>query len=449
MSTFPVRVRLGLLLGMVGVLAAVTILADATPSSADPTGGPFFSHGDADSVCPHETLPPVSPPPPNDKSDVVSSIADYLSAGASVSATLELFQQWQDFTEDQLPRDAAFGFINGSIQRVRVMDRRDPQYLVSFDDWSFHELGADVAILECRDRRVSVTYVLSRDGWFPGLEMRPRSYVGDRFRRLSPFKLPMRMHIYSVQDVTGDGLDDIVLAPEFVGADYGLVGIFILSAHNRNQPWNIIRFPWAQSLGSQLEFVESDLPTRDMVFRVGFSGSYAAGVASGMTETWSFDGEEFTLQKYVRDAPEYQIQALEDGDEYFWHGQYASAEQAYDRVIGDSQLPVCDYCELGNSRETLVTFGYVRLLQLAAKQGKDERLELVYNQLASRRSAGENSAQYVDLGATFYNAFLKTKSYERACKQTVQYARTHTATFKTLYFGIDNYDYRAADMCIP
>jgi len=173
-------------------------------------------------------------------------------------------------------------------------------------------------------------------------------------------------------------------------------------------------------------------------------GAELAGnlLARPFSETWSWNGRVFSLQRIEYAAPVYRFQAVYDADAAFGYGDTARALQLYQKVIRDTRL-------LGWSRgrhpfdsfygvtptpapetdETALLSAYAayRILLLHTVQGQTDAADQDYREMAREFPQGKPGNAYLKLAGVLRQAYQSSADLSEACRQAVDYAAAHPA----------------------
>jgi tetratricopeptide (TPR) repeat protein len=185
---------------------------------------------------------------------------------------------------------------------------------------------------------------------------------------------------------------------------------------------------------------------------------------------WSWNGEQFELTCTLSaEAPEYLVQAIEDGGLFMACGDYESALASYQRALDDPTLMIwtesmnrCPGCpgasgELANvyeqllatpetetaaatfhTRSELIIYVRYRLMLIYALQGSEAEVEAQYQQ--AQRDFTANSADYVRLAKVFWESYQRGDTLALACEQVESYAAEYGITSPLTQFSFQGVD---------
>lgn len=139
------------------------------------------------------------------------------------------------------------------------------------------------------------------------------------------------LRIRSVEDLTSDGLPDVVLTWDECGASTCLTHVTIASNHNGTLE---DLAPEDASLESVEEFT---MEGGAISLRGGKVSSAGAGPQRELTKTVTWAGSHFRTET-VEGAPTHLIHLVNDADRLFAAGQYEDARLAYLAVVNDTAL---------------------------------------------------------------------------------------------------------------
>jgi hypothetical protein len=420
-----------------GARIGVTIVAtqNAAPSPVPPTIEPATPVQDVTptasgpSACPAINPNAALPDKPATFTDTAAALTAYLDAGASDSVALEALKSWGNIYQATTSNE-----LLGTVLRAKVLPGNDEQFIAVYYDPAEQQVVSkhgELIVYQCVDSKVQIAYQASADPDFAGQVFNPR--------------------VFSIEDVTGDGLGDLSYIVGDCSEDTCYEGIYIMTAVNGTLNNAIVEFEYEPF--PVFTFVPAAQGTaKDLIVRVGYVGGTEAGPQRGITDTWTYVVNVYTLTQVTKEAPVYRIHALQDGDDAFRSKNVATANALYQRVATDPSLQSWEgNAPLREEPKVLGAFAYVRMMQTAAYSGDTAGVQAAHDALVNAAPANSPGTIYANLGEVFYKAFSETKNYKQACDATEQYAEKNENTFLILgqdTFGTANEDYGPVDMCI-
>ena len=252
------------------------------------------------------------------------------------------------------------------------------------------------------------------------------------------------VHIVTGDDLTGDGLSDIVISMESCSAAVCSTDFLILSAHRGG----------FEDLGPRDIALEGSEPptvedvtgdgTLDLVIRGGLVASAGAGPPRTLERRIYWSGLKFFVVDET-EAPQYLIHAIEDADMLFAGTDYASASERYEGVASNSSL--ADWrVQNGQTpgRAELAPYSIFRaglsLLRLGNVVGARALFERAFDQYPVSLH-GVTSAVYLD-------SLLKDESFAQACERAEVYLRSRSASFGRIWdYGYANPEHTIEGFC--
>ena len=398
--------------------------AAETPTLPPPTAVP--------SQCPAPGAP-TPPARPDAFNAFVDTLASFLSAGASITATRQLLADWGVGSADK-----SGAALPGGASYARLLPGEEPQLVVALANPAAQPGDAvqgDLAIYACAGGAVQAVYHALADPAHNGFFGYPR--------------------VVSSEDVTGDGLAEL----SFVMGDCGVHTCYdtieILSAGAGGAGGTIANIipDFAALPYPNFSFASaSGGAARDLLAQVGQIGSVGAGPQRAATETWSYDGAVYARTNTAVEPPVYRIHALHDADAAFRRKDYARAGELYERAAADPNLKAWEgSAPLRDEDKVLGAFARFRQIELAAAQGDAAAAKAAYEALAISAPEGSPGETYAKLAEAFYAVFGSSGDYAQSCAAAVRFAEKAANTYillGTQTFGYANYDYQPRDMCI-
>ncbi len=235
------------------------------------------------------------------------------------------------------------------------------------------------------------------------------------------------LRIRSTDDLTSDGLPDVVLTWDECGASTCVTHVSIASFHNGTLE-NL-----APSDASIETIEEFTMEGGEIRLRGGIAGSVGAGPQRESTTVVRWAGARFRTE-IVEGPPAYLVHLVNDADALFNSGSYAEAREAYLGAVSDTTLP--DWkAEIGQApgREELRAYSTFRAGIAAFRQN-----DLVgAGQLLERTATQYPSTMHGTAAIQYLVALTGGATPEQACTAT----ETFLDTFRAQYVEFWNYGY--------
>ena len=235
------------------------------------------------------------------------------------------------------------------------------------------------------------------------------------------------LRIRSTDDLTSDGLPDIVLTWDECGASTCVTHVTVASFHNG------VLENLAPSDASIETLEEFTMDGGEISLRGGLIGSVGAGPQRESTTVVRWAGSRFRTE-LVEGDPTFLIHLVNDADSLFNAGSYAEARDAYQAVITNTALP--DWkADIGQTsgREELRAYATFRSAIAALRQD-----DFVAAGQLLERAATQYGATMHGAAATEYLAALSGGATpEQACTS----AETFLDQFRAQYVEFWNYGY--------
>ena len=235
------------------------------------------------------------------------------------------------------------------------------------------------------------------------------------------------LRIRSTDDLTSDGLPDVVLTWDECGASTCVTHVTIASFHN-----GVL-----ENLAPSDAYIETleefTMDGGEISLRGGLIGSVGAGPQRESTTVVRWAGSRFRTE-VVEGDPTFLIHLVNDADSLFNAGSYAEARDAYQAVITNTALP--DWkADIGQTsgREELRAYATFRSAIAALRQD-----DFVAAGQLLERAATQYGATMHGAAATEYLAALSGGATpEQACTS----AETFLDQFRAQYVEFWNYGY--------
>jgi hypothetical protein len=371
--------------------------------------------------CPPSTAG-VAIPPLEDVLNYGDSLVEYLNAQGSVEVLAQQAEALNLLGNLGVPQ----GYMQQDLNGDDV-----PEIAISLVDWmeGFSEGRVYVATCEGGEYRLSYT-----------------SPERDDFRTAQ---------IDSAFDLTGDGLDDLIISRRGCGAHTCFEWLEVVT-------WD------GQDLENRMEDIYFDLPSTSIEFigpaadgsyRVEMTGNGVASVGAGpyhrRAVTWEWDPVAFLFRpgelEYL--PSEWRIHFVHDADQAFADGDYLLAFEIYDRVIHDDSLsdwPSDEFApEIAESRPIeLAAYARFRRILTSLMMNDLDSAEIYYQDLIDSHPPGEHGEGFAGMGEAFWGEYYVSGNYDLACAAARQVADTMpTSDLAPLDYGYSNPTYTPAEIC--
>ncbi len=374
---------------------------------------------------------PAAPQKPAAFKDVLPALQTYLDAGASLEALNLTMQGWG--VKFVAPGNNE---TLGSAEYGKVLPGESTQVIViAFDPAPSESVSrpGDLAVFACAGGRYRMAYQASADPAFDGL-------VTDA-------------HVLSVEDVTGDGVQDLSFLTGECSAATCMDGIAILSAHGgaalRNLAPDFAFVPYPT-----FDYAAPADPASPRTLTVveGMLGDPNAGPQRTVTSTWAFNGAIFTRSGTLRETASYRIHVIQDGDDALRARDFRRADELFGRATSDPSLQSWDANPNAAAEpQTLTAFAYFRLMQSGALRADGTAVAVSHDSL-SAAAANSPAAQLIArMGDAYFKAWSAGNDPAKACAAASAFARNNPDISQWLgadAFGSANYDYQPEDMCL-
>ncbi|NIS80379.1 MAG: hypothetical protein GTO14_09280 [Anaerolineales bacterium] len=254
--------------------------------------------------------------------------------------------------------------------------------------------------------------------------------------------------LHTAQDLTGDGIPDLLIRREACGAHTCFAHVELLL-------WN------GTTLENRLEGPTDDLPSPFLDFRTPDSdgmhkimitatgiNSVGAGPFRPYTRTWSWDSvaQRFLISQETIEPSSFRIHVLHDADRAAEGGDHTTALKLYNQVVEDEALN--DWIAGEEGRLTLSAYAMFRRILSHLRLNQPEQARQAYDILHAAYSEGTPGFGYAEMGRVFWSKYMETGDVNEACLAAQTHA-THDETeiLDPLYYGYANLVYTAAEIC--
>ena len=250
--------------------------------------------------------------------------------------------------------------------------------------------------------------------------------------------------IVAAEDLTGDGLPEVVVSSLACDADACTTDFLIVSAHRGR--FEDLAPDEIEIAG--LESVEVEDATGDgrldLVLRGGVIEAAGSGPQRATRRTLSWGGLRFFVDERL-DPPIYLIHAIADADALFASGDLAGARESYEQAAADMTL--ADWkleSGLRPGREELVPYSLVRAGLAALRQGDSAAATALLDRAYKR-----HQRTLYGLAAIIYLAALNQGGTQaEACDLVETFLSTRASEFARIWdYGYANREHSIAGFC--
>jgi hypothetical protein len=395
----------------------------------------------------HETLTlttatPKSLAPPPTPTEVPPSFACPVPLGAPAIPLLPSSTEWANTLLVYLNQG---GSLSGLIEAMPGLDQGDPG-----------GLGAVVADLNGDSLEdLAITLVERSDHAESGLPGESALLIylcaNEQYRlahAASSSPDADRLHLYRVIDLTGDGVQELLVMQEYCGAHTCFQAWEVLQ-WQRNRFVNILTGR-SDDLPSPIVEISGPRSDGSMILNITGSGvqSAGAGPSRAITRTWHWSEAErvFEIVEERLSEPTFRIHALHDADQAALHGDVEAALDRYSRVIEDPVLDDYPYGEEG--RAQLSAYALYRSMLLRILSGNLAQAETTLISIKEAYPPGRPGGGFSALAGEVWQAYQAHPDMRRACQIAQAYALEHPGeVLDPLNYGYANKTYAPADVC--
>lgn len=383
------------------VIAPATVVALANRGTATPDRG----------ACPPETTSAQLEELPRGSNAIANEIARYLSAGGNLTQLEEtLRDRWQI-----LPID---GFVRDDVD---VTAEGTPDILISLS----LEEGGFLLVVGCQDRAYRVLHQLV-------------------------FQQTNAPQVLFAEDM------NVALALELVAT-----GRFCQDNNQNLCQYQTYILTWDGSLGRVVNLLTAPLLTDELpqiadsdndlvdeiIVRLNYIGDINTGPLRTGRHIYDWNGSTYVLSIVELDAPEYQIQVIQEADRNFLADRMGAAIELYQLAYTDEDLRIW----LRNEAPILESYILYRLMLAWASQSSAEAA-IVFERLRTDFGApGEGQTEappFAILGQIFWEAYAENADLSAGC-EAVQLALVDVPVALSWMnrYGARNLGYVARDIC--
>lgn len=264
----------------------------------------------------------------------------------------------------------------------------------------------------------------------------------------------LQLKLTGLEDLTGDGLPELIFNEESCGAHTCFSGYRVLSGPD-GTIGNLVSRPELNDLPESgaismsyadthfVDFTQDGL--LDFIVHGGQIGSAGAGIVRTYTEVWAWDGTAVTLADTILDYTQYRHHILYEANDYMAAGNLEPALLLYEQAINDASLIESPFAD--NDEET-----YAAISQFAAFRLILVDLILGHNDNARRRldwlTATYPGTPTTDAAVLLIKNWTDGSGMNAACDAVELSMQSYTnPTGVLLDQGYGNPSLTAADFC--
>ena len=436
--------------------------------SASPTLGPLVTRTLAP---PAECPPPGHPAPPElslSAEAVTLQIERYFDTGGSIRNLRAALAEALPI----LDPEARFTYLSVSDTDVTGDGIADAVVSVILELPSGDGFGS-VSVFGCQSGQVDVLMTESAMSQFPFMHIATHDLNADGVPEI----------VYSVEDFGAHDSTTSVFIREWDGHEFrqllvppgdgwpyfrGGAAMFNLIRIGSTHIYDLLWEPDTVEIDSVLPDTDGN-GTRELILSGGVGRDYTGDGPQRVTiDTWSWNGEAFTLADSRFEPPEYRFQAVLDGDAAFARGKFDEALDFYQQSLDDPKLKgwsIEHRRQLGQfglgvptlppddpaERPRLAAYARFRILLLYAVQGRDADAASQWAIMQDQHPTGSPGFTFLQMADLFYQAFRQTGSIESACAVARAYAEKNADLILTplgsQFYGYLYEDYTAEAIC--
>lgn len=290
---------------------------------------------------------------------------------------------------------------------------------------------------------------------------------GHRLAYLGELPIDSGLEIANVDDMTGDGLAEVVYSAVTGVGSGGLTTSFVIVGWTGSVFAQLLDERPIEAFNlAEAWIVDTDgSGTLELLLTGNVCACYPfEGPQRTRTDYWAWDGQKFERARWAYTAPEYRFQAVQDGDDATLFGDYDAALAFYQQAIydpdlkgwspaepgagmGETPLPPPDPAEWAR----LGAYARYRIMLLHASRGYLDAAQIVFEELQARFPMPRPGHPYAELAAAFWEEFSVGQDLTAACGRAVAYAEEHRAEILaplgSEFYGVLNRSYAPEDVC--
>lgn len=384
----------------------IRTMSSATATYAPPTPTPSVSSTPATNPCPaRQTL--ASPARPALFQDYAATLQTYLTQGGNPAELVAILVDWQarppagevllqaDLTGDAIP-ETVVAYVN--------------------PDTEYPQTESELAIYTCQDQAMKRLYTYQPGEWF-------------------------NLVLIGAQDMTTDGVPDLIFADETCGAH---------TCWNSPHIWRWTATDFEDKVGADFSTPYATFMLEDNHIVIASQGiaSVGAGPQRPVTNTLSWNGSVVTVTATGVGPSLFRYHVFRDGDEAFFARNDAQAQFLYQRALSDDGLLAwATYTSEEEEHRWFESLAYWRLMLLAIRANDDTLARKHYNDLVTRFAPGKAGYATTALAQSFWQTYEQSRDIAYGCRAALNAPEAQVVLDFLNTFGYANPVYVIEDLC--
>lgn len=350
---------------------------------------------------------------------------EYLSAGGAIGQLRETLQQWDAIVETQA---GTFGMVDaehdltgdGALDVVISVVNPEAEPL------TFIPPGR-LFVYYCADGVYELAYTdAGTDDAQAGLP-----------------------EVVALEDVTGDGIADVLHASSTCGAHTCFVNVQGARwSDDASEFVQLFEEPVSEPYAEVEVLDETGDDVGDVVVDVGMIGSVGAGPQRTWRDVYTWQGEGFERVEHEATSPAHPIHLINEADDLLLSGEYADAipllQRSYEDPLLDREWALYEGWEAD-----LEAYARYRVMLSHVALGADEQAQAVYERLVEDfPTADVPGGVFAGWAETFWSAYQPGGSAGAGCEAVL--ALVDTPDFDVIplnQYGYANRQYDPQEMC--
>jgi hypothetical protein len=188
-----------------------------------------------------------------------------------------------------------------------------------------------------------------------------------------------------------------------------------------------------------------------------------------VTDTYSWNGNEFVLQSTELSNPQFDYQVVQDADRATWNKDYERAIKLYQNAIfgnydwfsferkqyildNASGIPNLTEPEIDpNEKPNLAGYSFYRTMLVYVLQENLNEAQGAYERIHKNFAKGSVGYDYVLITDAFWNEYQANQDVGKACEKVIEYVSDHSDILKYLgsdyHNGFQDIMYKPEDVC--
>ncbi len=384
----------------------IRTMASPTATFIPPTptvaASPTFSL----SSCPVQQSLPL-PARPALFQDYAATMQAYLTQGGKPADLVALLVDWQarppsgevllqaDLTGDAIP-ETIVAYVNPETEQPQT--------------------ESELTIYTCQDQAMKMLYTYQPGEWF-------------------------NLVLIGAQDMTADGVTDLIFADETCGAH---------TCWNSPHVWSWAMTDFVDKVGADFSTPYATFMLEDdhIVMTSEGIASVGAGPQRPMTNTLSWNGRVVTVTATGVGPSLFRYHVFRDGDEAFFAHDDRRAKSAYQQVLSDdSLLAWAAYTSEEEERRWFESLAYWRIMLLAIKAGDEALARQHYQTLTAQFAPGQAGYATAALAQSFWQTYEQSRDIDYGCRAALNVPEAQVVLDFLNTFGYANPTYALEDLC--